>query len=149
MFLIVVGALLALCVAAAGAGFLLDAPSRAELSALTIGEVKIASLPDGVYTGAFHGERGSLRDTAVRATVEGGRLTDIQTVNDAQEGIGISVVAANGSITSALYGAVIAAQSLQVDAVGGATLSCKALLKALENALQPVQTTQTDKEDSP
>ena len=145
VFLIAAGALLGLCIVAAGTAYVLDAPSRAELAALTIGDVNIASLSDGTYTGVFHGERGSLRDTAVRATVEGGRLTDIQTVNGTQEGSGTSV-AATEPITAELYGEVIAAQSLQVDAVGGATLTSRAHLKALENALRPAQTESTNKE---
>lgn len=146
VFLIAAGALLGLCIVAAGTDYVLDAPSRAELAALTIGDVNIASLSDGTYTGVFHGERGSLRDTAVRATVEGGRLTDIQTVNGTQEGSGTSVAAATEPITAELYGEVIAAQSLQVDAVGGATLTSRAHLKALENALRPAQTESTNKE---
>jgi len=68
--------LMILCVLALAmaTGFMLDAPSRQEVSGLTVGHVDFARLTDGTYEGEFVGTKGHLRDAAVRAWVSDGTL---------------------------------------------------------------------------
>jgi len=62
----------------------------------------------------------------VRVTVASGRVTTIDVVQDMQY---------QSEVTQKAVGAVLEAQSLQVDTVSGATITTRAFLKAVENAL--------------
>jgi len=65
-------------------------------------------------------------------TVTGGRVAAIR-LDGTQD------PAAKNMQHETLYERVIAAQSLQVDTISGATLTSKAYLQAVENALIPAQ----------
>lgn len=94
-----------------------------EIKAMTVGEVDVSLLPDGEY-------RGRMDTTGIKAevlvTVQGGRMTGIDIVEH-DNGM--------GETAERIVDDVVAAQSLQVDAVSGATLSSKVILKAVEEAL--------------
>jgi uncharacterized protein with FMN-binding domain len=64
--------------------------------------------------------------------VSSGRVTDIQLVGSSDPG-------SKNTQHEALYDRVIEAQSLQVDTISGATLTSKAYLQAVENALIQAQ----------
>ena len=91
---------------------------------LPIGSVDFSELADGEYTGRYKGGRWSNR---VRVTVESGRVTGIDVVQD--------ILFRQPEVRSQTLESIIEAQSLQVDAVSGATITAKAYLKAVENAL--------------
>jgi uncharacterized protein with FMN-binding domain len=65
-------------------------------------------------------------------TVTNGRVTDIQLVGSQDPG-------SKNAQHKELYDRVIQAQSLQVDTISSATLTSKAWLQAVENALIPAQ----------
>jgi|SRR5208283_77334 len=84
--------------------------------------------PTAVRDGTFQGEHDSGLVTAkVEVVVKDGTITAI-TVLKHRHGPG------HGA--DAIVGRVVAAQSLNVDAVSGATLSSKVMLKAIETALE-------------
>lgn len=91
---------------------------------LPIGSVDFSTLPDGEYTGQYRGGRWSNR---VRVTVESGRVTGIDVVRD--------ILFPQSEVRRQTLEAIIETQSLEVDAVSGATITAKAYLKAVENAL--------------
>ncbi|MGI6132255.1 MAG: FMN-binding protein [Bacillota bacterium] len=91
---------------------------------LPIGSVDFSTLPDGEYTGQYRGGRWSNR---VRVTVESGRVTEIDVVRD--------ILFPQSEVRRQTLEAIIETQSLEVDAVSGATITAKAYLKAVENAL--------------
>jgi uncharacterized protein with FMN-binding domain len=94
---------------------------------LTIDNIDISSIPDGDYQGAFSGWRWS---NELLVTVNNGRITDIKVLKD--------VAIPNDEYTQELFNSVIEKQSLQFDVVSGATVTSKAYLKSIQNALSPV-----------
>jgi len=103
---------------------LLDTAGRRACKNLSISQVDFSKLKDGTYTGLHKGGRFSNK---VQVTVESGRVTGISIVRD--------VWFHEANTTKQIINTIIEAQSLQVDAVSGATLTTKAYLKAVENAL--------------
>jgi len=103
---------------------LLDAPSRKAGERLQIGKVDFSKLKDGVYEGQHKGGRWSNR---VRVTVASGRVTGIEVVRD--------VWFRRPELTEQVVSDIIKSQSLEVDIVSGATVTTRAYLKAMENAL--------------
>jgi len=92
---------------------------------LIINDIDITALEDGVYRGTFEGYRWS---NTVEVTVEEQRITGITVVEEhpfyRQE------------LVDELKERIIEQQTPQVAVVSGATVSSKAFLKAVENALQ-------------
>jgi uncharacterized protein with FMN-binding domain len=87
---------------------------------------------DGVYHGVYEGGMYGWRANECDVTVKNGRVTAIQLA-------GSQDPSTANTDYEMLYDRVIAAQSLQVDAVSGATLTSKAYLQCAENALVPAQ----------
>jgi uncharacterized protein with FMN-binding domain len=85
-------------------------------------------LNDGAYHGSYAGGMYKWRANACDVTVTNGKVTDIQLAGSQDPG-------AENTDTAMLYERVIAAQSLQVDTISGATLTSKAYLQCVENAL--------------
>ncbi len=103
---------------------LLDTPGRKAGERLQVGKVDFSKLKDGVYEGQHKGGRWSNK---VRVTVASGKVTGIEVVRD--------VWLPKPELTEQVVGDVIASQSLEVDIVSGATVTTRAYLKAMENAL--------------
>lgn len=95
-----------------------------EVAHLTIENIDIKTIPDGTYEGAFEGYRWS---NSVKITVKDKRITDIEVIK--------SQTFADKAKIVTLIDRIKNAQSLQVDVLSGATVSSKAFLKAVENAL--------------
>ena len=91
---------------------------------LVVTDISPTSVKDGTYEGEQHSGLVSAR---VEVVVKNGAVTEIK-VLDHRHGPG------HGA--EAIVDRVIAAQSLNVDAVSGATSSSKVMLKAIETALQ-------------
>ncbi len=123
----------------AGFVFIWDAPARAELQNMVIADLNFKNLNDGVYTGEYRGTKNSARDVAVEITVKSGTLTKITVTEGAFAGDKESNEIKKGVSIADFLGKVIESQSLQVDAVSGATLTTNAHLKAIENALLKAQ----------
>jgi uncharacterized protein with FMN-binding domain len=101
---------------------------HAEAKNLPIAALDFRKLKDGDYIGEYAGGMYKCRANKVEVVVASGRVTDIKQVVSSDPG-------AKNSDYSGLYSRVIEAQSLQVDTVSGATLTSKAYLKAMEDAL--------------
>lgn len=83
--------------------------------------------PPGTYTGEGQGYGGVIR---VEVTLSTDRIETVEiTENSETAGIGSKAV-------DALPGAIIAAQSLQVDVIGGATLASQGIIDAVTAALE-------------
>jgi uncharacterized protein with FMN-binding domain len=91
---------------------------------LKLSGVAPSSIKDGVYEGTYNSGRWS---NQVAVTIKSGKITDIKCLKD---------VTFNNEKTSAkLFSDVVKAQNSTVDTVSGATVTSKAYLKAIENAL--------------
>ncbi len=95
---------------------------------LQLNALDFSHLQDGVYTGEYEGGLYKWRANTVEVTVSGGKVAGIRLLEakfeyDEKEKL------------NALYDRVIAKQTLQVDAISGATLTSKGFLQAVENAL--------------
>lgn len=111
------------------------APGRNELQNMVIADIDFSRLRDGVYTGAYRGSRDSFRNAAVEVTVAGGEVKEIKVTGGALAGAKQTSEIKPGRSINSLFDEVVEAQSLQVDAISGATLTSNAHLKAVENAL--------------
>ena len=97
----------------------------AALKNMAVASVDLGRINDGSYTGNYSVFPVS---ATVRVTVRDHVLTGIELVKHTH---------GQGSEAEAIPEMVVAAQSLQVDAVAGATYSSKVILKAIEDALIP------------
>lgn len=124
--LIIIASVIVVLIAAGAVAFSIISGSLEALKNVEIKDADLASIADGVYGGSG----GTFPVTAeVSVTVKGHVITDIKLIS---HGHGPD----HGA--DAITGEVIKAQSLQVDAISGATTSSKAVLKAIENALLSV-----------
>lgn len=98
-----------------------------EANSVSVKDIDIATIQDGVYEGYYAGGMYGLRENKVKVTVSGGKISDIQLMDD-PENPQIEVI-------EQLYLRVIDEQRLSVDVVTGASLTSKAYLKAIEDAL--------------
>jgi len=130
--------LIVLCAVGATA-VLSDAPSRREISALSIGDVDFSNLKNGVYTGSFLGAEGNLRDTTVEVEIANGSVSNIRILKGAVDETGAPQEIGKGKTAYDLFDAVLRQKTMQVDVISGATLTSKTHLKALENALLQAQ----------
>lgn len=97
--------------------------SRA-INDIAIGEIDLTAISDGVYRGAA--DVGIIA-VSVEVTVSDGAITHIQILRH---------VSGKGTPAEAVVDRVIESQTLQVEAVAGATYSSRVILKAVENALR-------------
>jgi uncharacterized protein with FMN-binding domain len=87
---------------------------------------------DGVYHGVYEGGMYRWRYNECDVTVTNGRVSAIALVGSQDPGT-------ENTDAQILYDRVIAAQSLQVDTISGATLTSKGWLQCIENALLAAQ----------
>lgn len=93
------------------------------MSTLTIGEIDLSSVDDGVYVGSYDAR---VISATVSVTVKDGKITDIKLLNHKYD---------RGRPAEAVVDKILKEQSLDVDVVSGSTSSSKTILKAVENAL--------------
>ncbi len=99
-----------------------------QVQSLDVFDIDLSAVPDGVHPGSFSYGTGEYPvSVAVEVAVSHGRITEIVTTeNEDRE---------HPQSAEAVLPRIIEAQSLDVQAVSGATTTSKALLKAVENAL--------------
>lgn len=131
--------ILVVIVAVLGGGILISAPGRQEIKELAIGNVDFQKLRDGTYAGEYIGTNDHSRDTKVQITISSGKISDIKILKGALDEDGNPTELTGGQSIENLFENVVKSQSLQVDAVSGATLTSKTHLKALENALKQAE----------
>ena len=118
--------------AAGGIGWARLSNEHKEAKSLALNAVDFGKLNDGTFHGAYEGGMYAWRANECQVTVENGKVTGIQLLGSKDPG-------GKNTQHQALYDRVIDAQSLQVDTISGATLTSKAYLKAVENALLNAQ----------
>ncbi|WMJ90300.1 FMN-binding protein [Anaerocolumna sp. MB42-C2] len=111
----------------AGAGILFTSGERKEGLNLKISSTDFKNLKDGTYIGEYAGGKYKWRANKVQVTVSSGKVTDINLLLNKEN--------RPAEFTDKLFGRVIESQSLQVDAISGATITSKAYLKSVEDAL--------------
>lgn len=124
-------AVIILLAGSAGGALLFTAGERREGKNLPIRTVDFHNLKDGIYIGEYEGGKYKWRANRVQVNVSTGKVTDIQLLMHKEN--------QSPDFTGKLYGRVIATQSLQVDTISGATITSKAYLKSVENALGQAQ----------
>jgi len=98
-----------------------------QIKSMDISHVDPATVPDGEYTGEFPFRQRYLY--RVKVTVKSGRIANIEVLENgteneyAEKGLGV-------------IPRILRKQSPEVDAVSGATVSSKALMKCVEKALK-------------
>ncbi|MDP4152025.1 MAG: FMN-binding protein [Bacillota bacterium] len=90
-----------------------------------IQNISVQNMPDGVYRGSFSGYRWS---NTLDVTISGGKIVDIKVVKDVKVPV--------SDVTDKLFNSIKEKQNIDVDAISGATVTCKAYQKAIENALK-------------
>lgn len=94
-----------------------------KLNAIQIRDVDLSQVADGTYTGAADAE---IIRAEVKVTMRDNMIKGIELVRHDT---------GRGQDAKAIPDRVVAAQSLHVDVITGATYSSKVILKAIENAL--------------
>lgn len=98
-----------------------------EAKNLPLNAVNFNKLSDGTFTGSYEGGMYKWRENEVRVTVSSGKVSEIELLKDKWN--------QKPEYVEELFNRVIEEQSLQVDAISGATLTSKAYLQSVENAL--------------
>lgn len=114
-----------------GAAIIFTAGERKEGRNLPIAIIDFNKLKDGKYIGEYAGGMKKLRANKVQVTVSSGKVTEIELLEAKNK--------PSNKLMEELYGRVIKAQTLQVDTISGATITSKALLKSVEDALLKAQ----------
>lgn len=125
--LIAVIVLVVLVAGGAGGALLFTAGERREAKNLPIRALDFKQIKNGTYVGEYEGGMYKWRANKVQVTVTSSKVTEIKVLEQAEK--------KPAEFTDELFGRVIREQSLQVDTISGATLTSKAFLKAIENAL--------------
>jgi len=111
-----------------GIGWSYIAKEHKEAMNLPLNAIDFGNLKDGVYIGEYEGGMYKWRANTVEVTVSGGKVISIKLLN-------ATFAYDDPDKLAALFDRVVAQQSLQVDAISGATLTSKGFLQAVENAL--------------
>lgn len=102
-----------------------------EAKNLPLDRVDFEKLKDGTYSGVYKGGMYKWRENEVRVIVESGKVIKIELLKNKEN--------TPPEFTKMLFDSVIEAQSLQVDTISGATLTSKAYLQGVENALKQAE----------
>ena len=89
--------------------------------------INFKKLIDGSYRGVYEGGMYKWRENEVQVIVTSGKVSKIALLNSKEN--------KPPDFSEELFNRVIKHQSLQVDVISGASLTTKALLKSIENAL--------------
>lgn len=95
-----------------------------DVNSITVSNLNMANITDGIYVGKY-----SITPVyvEVEASVTEHKITNIKIIEH-ENGL--------GGKAEKIVDDVISRQSLEVDAVSGATVSSKCIIKTIENALQ-------------
>ena len=132
---IIIWTLVGLVVLAVGSGvrgWMLLSREHREAAGLPLDAVDFNHLADGVYRGYYDGGMYQWRTNECEVEVSDGKVSGIRLLSSKET--------ENGNFDPAmLYERVIREQSLQVDTISGASLTSKAHLQCVENALVKAQ----------
>ena len=108
-----------------GGGYLYITSGLNAGSQLVINPVDLTNLADGTYTGHYDAGRWA---NELNVTIKDQKITSIDMMKD--------IKFPKPEMTEALFKEVINKQNTDVDVISGGTVSCKAYLKAIEDALK-------------
>ena len=128
---VLVAVVLLAVVGGIGGWLLIDREHR-EAASLPLDAVDFDRLKDGSYHGTYAGGMYQWRINECDVIVEKGKVTHIELASSEDPG-------GENTDPQMLYERVIQSQSLQVDTISGATLTSKAYLQCIENALLQAQ----------
>lgn len=111
-------------IAVAVSGVLLIRSGIEEGSKLVINDIDLSAVKDGTYIGKYEAGRWT---NEVSVTVKDHKIISIDIIKD--------VLISKPEVSEDLTAKVIERQNTNVDIVSGATVTSKAYLKAIENAL--------------
>lgn len=120
---IILGAVFLLVLIIGGTGFYMTRGLSLGKN-MIINPIDASQLKDGVYKGKYNGGRWS---NEVNVTIKNKKITQIAIVK--------SVVFEKPEVSRELINKVIKKQDTNVDVISGATVTSKAYLKSIENAL--------------
>ena len=120
---IILGVIFLLVLIIGGAGFYMTRGLNSGQN-MIIKTIDASQFKDGVYKGNYNGGRWSNK---VNVTLKDKKITQISVVK--------SVVFEQSEVTRELINKVIKKQDTDVDVIVGATVTSKAYLKSIENAL--------------
>lgn len=123
IYKIVLGVVLVFFLIAGGGIFYLSRGLE-DGKSIKVNAVEPSALKDGVYTGEYKDGRWS---NSLKVTVKSGKITAIDILKD--------VTFPKPEWTKALFEKVIEKQNIDVDVISGATVTSKAYLKSIEDAL--------------
>ncbi len=106
------------------AGFLFVTDGLSAGADLAIYGIDLSAVPDGRYTGTYDFKRWT---NTVAVEVRDRAIVDLTVEHD--------ILIVDPTCANEVFKRVLAAQNTDVDAVSGATVSSRAYLKAIENAL--------------
>ena len=123
--------LIALVMMGLGGALIFTSGERREGKNLPIAVVDFKQLNEGTYIGEYEGGMYKWRASEVQVIVSSNKVTDIKLLKHKEN--------KSPEFTDELFNRIIKSQSLQVDTISGATITSKAYLKAVENALIKAQ----------
>lgn len=94
-------------------------------SKVAIHDIGLSTLKDGSYNGKYKAGRWT---NEVNVTIENHAITKIELVKD--------VMIPQPDLKYKIFNEVVESQSLSIDVISGATVTSKAYLKSIENALK-------------
>lgn len=113
---------------AGGGALLFTEGERREAKNLPIKAINFQQLRNGTFIGDYAGGKYKWRANKIQVTIEDHKLTAIKLLEHAKT--------QENAAKKELFDRVLTTQSLQVDAISGATLTSKGYLKAIELALE-------------
>ena len=123
--------LIALVMMGLGGALIFTSGERREGKNLPIAVMDFKQLNEGTYIGEYEGGMYKWRASEVQVIVSSNKVTDIKLLKHKEN--------KSPEFTDELFNRIIKSQSLQVDTISGATITSKAYLKAVENALIKAQ----------
>ena len=90
-------------------------------------QTHLSGFPDGIYKGQYPDYDGQV--CKVEVTIKGHRITDVKVLGERDD--------LYFKIANQVIGRILEEQSLEVDAVTGATVTSYAIIGAIRNALSP------------
>lgn len=103
-----------------------------EAKNLPLNDIYFNNLNDGTYIGYYEGGMYKWRVCTVEVLVNSGKVGNVEMLSSTDPG-------AENTSDSLLFDRLVKAQSFQIDVISGATLTSKAYLKAVEDALSKAQ----------
>lgn len=122
--------LILMCLFAAGVLFvLIFNMGMNQIKKIEIKDIDLSKIKDGEYFGEYGSGRWQYQ---VKVVLSDGRIKTIEILNQKSGFIDMSMYK---QVNDQVINRILERQSLRIDAITGATINTKALLKAIENAL--------------